>query len=274
MHAIKQYFLLATAVLTALALGACSQGSDNNTVDGINLVKKDQLTVCTHLPYKPFEFTDDSGDTVGFDVDLVDLLAKDLDVKLDVISMSWNQIVSGAAFSAGKCDVAMGGASITDKRKESVKFSDPYFNATQALLVKKDSDIDSLEDMADHKLGAQTATTGFLYAKKHADEFHYQTVEFDDLALMLTGVSSGKVAGAIGDNGPLAYYAAHNGDTRVADSFDTGEKYAFMVAKDDDNADKLVERLNDVLAKAREDGTYDKLYKKWFGKAPDNQDSE
>lgn len=268
---LHRHTLFIVFCLLTVALGACSQGS-GGTADGIHLVAKNKLTVCTHLPYKPFEFSNDSGDVVGFDVDLARLLAKNLGVKLDVTSMDWNQITSGAAFAANKCDLAMGGATITEQRKKAVQFSDPYFKATQALLVKKGSGIHGLADLSGKRLGMQTDTTGEVYTKKHAEQYHYTPVVFDDLALLTTAVSAGKVAAAIQDNGPLAYYAAHSGDTRLAASFDTGERYGFMAAKDNDNADKLIQRLNKVLGKARKDGTYAAKYKHWFGRAPGGAD--
>lgn len=253
--------------LLAVALGACSQGS-GTTVDGIHLVKKGKLTVCSHLPYKPFEFTNDAGKVVGFDVDLAQWLADDLGVGLDVVSISWNQIVSGAVFSSGKCDLGMGGATITAKRKKSVQFSAPYFKATQALLVKKGSGITGLSDLNGKRLGVQTATTGEVYAKKYANKYHYQIVVFDDLSLLTTAVSAGKVDAAIQDSAPLATYAHNSGDTAVVKRFDTGERYGFMAAKDNKNADKLIKRFNKDLAKARKDGTYAKRFQHWFGMLP------
>lgn len=258
---------VAIAGLAALALSACSE-EQGATVDGIHLVDDGALTVCTHLPYKPFQFTNDDGEVVGFDVDILKLLADDLGVEEKVVSMDWNQITSGAVFAANKCDIAMGGATITDKRKEAVLFSDPYFNATQALLVKADSGIEGLDDLDGKRLGIQTDTTGAIYAEKRADEYGYTTVVFDDLALETTAVSAGKVAAAIGDNGPLYQYAEENDGTTVAAEFDTGEHYGFLAKKDDDNAKKLVERLNAQIAQAKDSGKYDEIYKKWFGHLP------
>lgn len=262
--------LICAAALT-LVLPACSQ-DEGGTVDGIDLVEAKALTVCTHLPYKPFQFTDESGEVVGFDVDILKLLADDLGVKEKVVSMGWSQITSGAVFVADKCDVAMGGATITDKRAEAVLFSDPYFSATQALLVKKDSDIEGLADLKGKRLAIQTDTTGALYAKEHVDEHGYTPVVFDDLALLTTAVSAGKTAAAIGDNGPFYQYAEDNPGTKVAVELDTGEHYGFLAQKDDPNAKKLVERLNGLIADARESGEYDRIYKKWFGHAPADAD--
>lgn len=261
--------------LLALVLSACSEDK-GGTVDGVHLVDKNALTVCTHLPYKPFQFTNDSGEVVGFDVGLLDLLADDLGVEQQVVSMDWSQITSGAVFAANKCDIAMGGATITDERKQAVAFSDPYFNSTQALLTKSDAGIEGLDDMQGKRLGIQADTTGEIYARKHEKEYGYTPVVFDDLALETTAVSAGKVDAAIGDNGPLYQYASEHDGTTIAAEFDTGERYGFMAAKDDESAAKLLDRLNRVLAKARENGAYDRIFKQWFGHLPPaiNEDGE
>lgn len=264
----RRRIALSVAVVgLSLGLAACSQ-DQGGTVDGIHLVDQNALTVCTHLPYKPFQFTNGQGDVVGFDVDMLQLLADDLGVKEHVISMDWNQITSGAVFTANKCDLAMGGASITPTRAKAVAFSAPYFDSTQALLVKKDSNIKELSDLRGKRLGIQTDTTGAIYARKHAEEYGYDTVEFDDLALETTAVPAGKVAAAIGDNGPLYQFAQDNPTTAVAGEIETGEQYGFMAKKNDDNAKALLTRLNQQIAQARDNGTYDRLYKKWFGRLP------
>src|SRR5699024_5678253 len=196
-------FLRAAAVLVAgIACGLSTTtwaADQSNAADNIKLVHPGTLTMCTHLPYKPFEFVNKDREVVGFDVALGKLLAKDLGVGTEVVSIGWNQIVSGAVFAARKCDIAMGGATITAKRKESVQFSDPYFNATQVLLTKKDAGISDLADLKGKRLGVQTATTGQVYAEKHAEENGYTMVVYDDLALLTTAVSSGAVAASIQD---------------------------------------------------------------------------
>lgn len=258
---------MGVAVAASLLLGVTGTAfaaSSNGNSAGIKLVHPGTLTVCTHLPYKPFEFVNDKRQIVGFEVDLVDLLAKKLGVGTKVISIDWNQITSGLVFDAHKCDIAMGGATITAKRAKAVLFSDPYFNATQALLVKKGSGIHGLADLKGKRLGAQTATTGQLYAQKHQAANGYKIVIFADLALETSAVSAGTVAAAIQDNTSLGAYALAHPDTELATEFDTGEHYGFMTKKDDPNSTKLMDAFNAVLAKAKQDGTYHKLFVQWF----------
>src|SRR5215213_2903927 len=138
--------IVAVAALSTIVLAACaptqtpsssSSPAGSGSPGQISLVTPGKLTVCTHLSYKPFEFKDSSNKVVGFDVDLMDLVAKKLGVTLEIFDVDFASQTSGAVFAARKCDAAMGAVTITDKRKEAVAFSDPYFKATQALLVKK-----------------------------------------------------------------------------------------------------------------------------------------
>lgn len=262
----KTVAALAAACLM-LVVSGCG-GDEGGTTEGIDLVSKGKLTICTHLPYKPFEFPDDSGEVVGFDAELLGLLAKDLDLDVEVVDIGWNQIMSGAVFETDKCDIGMGAMTINPEREDALLISDPYFEATQALLVQTDSGYQGLEDLDGKKLGVQTDTTGQEYGDEHADEFGYETIVFDDSITEFNAVKSGQVDAAINDNGALYDFVQSEPDTEVSTEFDTGEVYGFPAMKDDDNAQKLIDRLNKVLAKAKKDGTYDEIYKKWFGTGP------
>ncbi|MGH1563364.1 transporter substrate-binding domain-containing protein [Mumia sp. DW29H23] len=259
----------AGALALTVTMAACGgdDGDDSAaSVDGIDIVKSGTLTICTNLPYKPFQYPDDSGEIVGFDTDLLGLLADDMGLETEIVDVDWNQVTSGAAFKAGKCDVGMGGMTITPEREAAIAISDPYFEATQALLVKADSGIGGLEDLKGKKLGVQTDTTGEVYANENAAKYGYTPVAFDDLSLEATALKAGRVDAAINDNGVLYDFVKDNPDTAVATEFDTGEEYGFAAEKDA-NGEKLIERLNGVLKTAQEDGTYDEITKKYFGES-------
>jgi polar amino acid transport system substrate-binding protein len=261
---------VAVAVL-ALTLSACGKdsgsGGDAAKLDGITLVKSGKLTTCTHLSYKPFEYKEGSK-VVGFDVDLLDLLAKDLGVEQEVISIEWAQITSGAAYQAKKCDMGMGAMTITPSRQAAIGITDPYMDASQVLLVKKGAPYKSLADLKGKKIGVQADTTGKDYATAAAKTGGFEVVVFNDLALQTNSVKSGRVDAAINDNGALYNFVTANPDTEVSTEFDTGEKYGFAAKKGDPSGEKLISKFNELLAKAKTDGTYNTLYKKWFGIEP------
>ena len=101
------------------------------------LVEAGALTVCTHLAYRPFQYLDTDNTTIiGFDVDLADVIAKKLGVTQKIVDIDFGQITSGAVFESGKCDLGAAAITITEERNAAAPFTDPYFDATQALLVK------------------------------------------------------------------------------------------------------------------------------------------
>ncbi len=251
----------------ALLLAGCS-GQNGTTTHGVHLVKKGRLTVCTHLPYKPFEFTNKKRKVTGFDVDMMRLLAKKLDVKEKVISVAWSKVTSGAVFKANECDMAMGGATITPKRAQSVQFTKPYFDSTQAVITQTDSPVHNLADLKGKRLGVQTETTGKRYAESHQTKFGYKIIIFDDISLETAAVRSGRVAAGLSDNSALGPYVKNHPKTHIVERLDTGEHYGFIAAKNSANANKLIKMMNQVITQAQKDGTYKKLFKKWFGQAP------
>jgi polar amino acid transport system substrate-binding protein len=244
-----------------LVLSACATDTPTVTTEsGVEVIKEGKLTVCTHLPYEPFQYNE-GGEVVGFDVDLMDLVAEDLDLEQEIVNTPFETIETGQAMSTGQCDIAAAGMTITEDRDRVIDFSDPYFEATQALLVKKGAGYDSLEALDGKTLGVQVGTTGQEYAEKNVPE-GVELKVFEDLALLLEAVKSGSVDAAINDNTVLLDYAAQNPDTEMTTEFETGEQYGFGVAQGE-NAE-LLDAVNKAFATAQEDGTYDQLFKKYF----------
>ena len=255
---------MAAGLVLALGLSAC--GSSTTTADsGANLIKKGKLSVCTQLPYQPFEFRRGS-DVVGFDISMMELVADEQDLEVDIVQTPFEGIQSGQALNTGQCDIAAAGMTITDARAKVIDFTDPYFEATQALLVKSAAPYDSLESLAGKRIAVQQGTTGEIYTKENAPK-NVKIQVFEDLGLLTTAVKTGQVDAAVQDNGPLLDFTQKNDDTKVAAEFDTGEEYGFAVKKDGN--EELLKIANDVIGKAKEDGTYDKVYKQWFGSSPD-----
>jgi polar amino acid transport system substrate-binding protein len=152
---------------------------------------------------------------------------------------------------------------ITEERKKNVDFSDPYFDATQAVLVDKKAGVTSLADVKSKnvKLGAQAQTTGEDYVKKQG----FDPVSFESSDAVLNGLRTGQVKAVVIDYPVVQGWLK---DKATADSFEvvdnlnTGEQYGFTVKKGNT---KLVQAINKALADAKADGTYKKLYEQWIG---------
>ena len=255
---------LAVAVsIAALALTAagCAKDDTSTTTDsGIELVKEGTLSICTHLPYEPFEFTE-GGEVVGFDPDVLKIAADAEGLDTEVIDVAWETITTGEALNTNQCDVAAGAMTITDERAAVMDFTDPYFTATQALMTKTGSGITSLEDLAGKKVAVQDGTTGADYVRENAPE-DTEIVSYEDSSLMQQAVLTGKTDAGVNDNGLLNYFVSQNPEVEVVTEFETGEEYGFSVKKDGN--DDLLSAINDGIAS----DDYDTVYEKWFGTAP------
>ena len=261
--------LSAAASALALTLTGCANYSSSTpaasgsaSAAGPTLMAAGKLTVCTHLAYKPFQYKDDSNKIVGFDVDIIDVVAKKLGVTQDIVDIEFGQITSGAVFAAKKCDLGAAAITITDERKKATNFSDPYFAATQALLVKTDSSVKDLSGLKGKVLAVQTDTTGQKYAEDNKSQYGYTVKVFDDMTSGANAVLAGTVDAAINDNGVVYDYAKDNPKTTVVKEFNTNENYGFNMALDNT---ALLAVVNDTLKSAKADGTYNTIYKKWFG---------
>ncbi len=260
----------AIAGVAAVSLAACANNSGTpaaqNTAgggaDAIQLVSQGKLTACTHLAFKPFQFKDSSGKIVGYEVDLIDLVAKDLGVTQEIVDISFDQITSGSVFAAKKCDVGAAAITIREERAKAATFAEPHFDSTLALLVKADSVYTKIDDLKGQQVAVQTDTTGKEWGDENAGKYGYTTRVFDDMPTAANSVLGGVTAGNINDNGVLYDFAKDNPTTKVIQEFETGEQYGFNVSNDNK---ALATKINEVLDKARADGTFNEIYKKWFG---------
>ncbi|MEU0384024.1 transporter substrate-binding domain-containing protein [Streptomyces chartreusis] len=254
-----------TATAGLLLVAGCTSTDDGGSgkktaAGGVELVKAGKLTTCTHLPYPPFQSEID-GKVQGFDVSLIDLVAKDLGVRQDIVDQPFENFKTGGSLNAGQCDLAAAGMTITEERKKNVDFSDPYFNATQAVLVDKKSGIGSFADLKGKKLGAQAQTTGEDYAKSKG----LDPVSFESSDAVLNGLRTGQVQAVVIDYPVVQGWLKDkaNADAfKVVDNIETGEQYGFTVKKGNT---KLLAAINKAIKDAETDGTYKKLYEQWIG---------
>ncbi|MFF3059872.1 transporter substrate-binding domain-containing protein [Streptomyces sp. NPDC057909] len=268
----RRIAVICAVVALALPLSACSSSGDGATVKGAKLIKSGQITTCTHLPYAPFQSEKD-GKVVGFDVSMIDLVAEDLGVKQEVVDKSFETIKTGADLNASVCDVAAAGMTITDERKQNLDFSDPYFDATQALLARKGVKAASVEDITKQKLklGSQSSTTGEDFAHSHGAD--PQSFESSDAEL--NGLRTGQVDVIVQDYPVVQNWLkdpANSAKFEIVGNLDTGEQYGFAVRKGGNP--KLLAAINQAIKDAKSDGTYKKLYEQWIGPMPKGADAQ
>ena len=154
-------------------------------------------------------------------------------------------------------------STITEERKRTVDFSAPYFAADQSLMVKKGSSIATVADLKGQVIGAQLGTTGADYAKDEIDSKSLRTYDVIDDAF--NALQTGQIAAVINDC-PVSKYAERSKpDLTVVRRIQTGESYGLAFAK---GSGALRSAVNGALARIKADGTYTRLFSKWFGKDP------
>jgi len=250
--------VLLAAVLVATGCGDDDGGSSSS--GSLNTITEGQLRVGSDIPYAPFEFGR-APDYEGFDVDVVNEIAKRLDLKAEFVKTPFDPIFRNLA--QGRFDMVASAASITPEREQTIDFSEPYFPADQSLMVKRGSDIKTTEDVAGKRVGAQVGTTGADYAKDKTDAATVRTYDLIDDAFK--ALQAGQVDAVLNDF-PVSKYAERSKpELQVVQRIATGEEYGLGFNKNDT---KLRTEVNKALNEMKDDGTYTKIYKKWFEEDP------
>jgi polar amino acid transport system substrate-binding protein len=244
-------------VLVVLVLVAAGCGDDNGGSGGGGSVP-DSLTVGSDIPYPPFEFG--KPPYQGFDVDVANEIAKGLGTKLTFKKTPFDTIFRDLA--QGKFDLVISASTITPEREKTVDFSDSYFPADQSLMVKRGSDIKTVDDLDGKVVGAQLGTTGAAYAKDKTSAKTVRTYDLIDDAF--NALEAGQVEAVINDC-PVSKYAenSHN-DLVVVQAIDTNEEYGIAFQKGSD----LRSKFNEQLAKLRDNGGLERISNKWFKGRP------
>ena len=220
--------------------------------------------IATDTVFKPFEYTDENGDFVGIDVELLAAIAKDQGFQYELRSLGWYSAI--AACQAGQADGMIAGASITDERKASGwMFSDGYFNATQSMTVKKGSDIAGFEDLKGKTAGVKTGTQGAAYAESLQDTYDFEITYYEDSPTMYQAVLGGQAAACFEDT-PIMAASIQTGDLDlqiVQATANEGAPYGFAIF--DEDKQELLDMFNRGLENIKADGTYDKVIADYLG---------
>ena len=220
------------------------------------------LVVGTSPDFPPFEYVSKNGTIVGFDMDLIRLLAKKIGYKdIKIVSMDFDSLIP--ALLKGKIDVIAAGMSITPEREKVVAFTIPYWHADQAVLVRASSSWvpKSMADLSGKVVGVETGTTGADYVKKFVSKYNIKVKEYSSFVLAVQDLVNGRIDAVVMD-APVAKMFTHKYPVKIAFVIHTGEVYGFAVRKSDT---KLLQALNEALKQVLNSTEYRKLVEKYFG---------
>lgn len=263
----KKTWVFMLALILLLVLAACGGGDDSSGDDGEadadngDYDLNDSYTVVSDNSFVPFEFMED-GELVGFDIELITAVAEEAGFEIDgeIQTTNFDGIIPG--LQTGQFEIAVAGISITEERKGTVDFSDPYYESGITIAVPEDNkDINSLEDLEGKTIATRLGSTSSQFLEENLEDKTIDTYEQLDQVYM--SVENGSADAAVYDLPNVEYYIATTGDglKAVGDTYQA-EDYGIAISKGND---ELVAAINDALATLHENGTYDEIYDKWFG---------
>lgn len=254
----KVRLILSGLLIMGLVFSAvgCGGGQDADQT-------RTKLVVGTEATFPPMEFME-GGEYVGFDMDLIRAIGEVENMDVEIQPLGFDALIP--AIQTGQIDCTIAAMSITEERKESVDFTEPYFQAGLIVAVSTDNtDINSLEDLEGRKIAAQIGTTGAdasngVKEKNAATEISI----FNSTGEAFMALEGGVVDAVINDHPVTMYYINTEGKDKVkavGEVFAAEDTYGIAVKKGNT---ELLNKLNDGMQKIKDNGTYDEIYDKWF----------
>lgn len=222
-----------------------------------------EYVVGTDAAYAPFESVNDKNEIVGFDIEVMKAISDKAGFKVKFENTPWEGIFN--SLQNGERDLLISAITITDERKADKDFSEPYFEAQQLIAVPKNSSIAKFEDLKGKKVGVQNGTTGDEVVKKLLGETSPNIKRFESTPLALKELENGGVDAVVADNGVVLEYVKNNSDKgfkTISDNSFEKEFYGIAVKKGNK---EVLDKVNQGLKKIKDDGTYQKIYDKYFG---------
>ena len=245
--------VMAAALVTGCGATDIATGNSNSKIASDTLADG-VITVGTNADFQTFEYVGDDGQPDGFDMALIKAVGEKLGVEVVVENMEFDSLVSSIG---SKTDVAIAGMTVTEERKQSVDFSEPYYNAVQHVLVPKNSPIAAYDDLIGKTIGVQLGTTGDFIVEEiegATDQQYNKAVD------AVNDLVNGRLDAVIIDSNPAGVFASNYPD-QIKDlngeDFGFGvEEYAIALPKGDT---ALKEAIDVAITNMKEDGTFDKL---------------
>lgn len=220
--------------------------------------------VATDTVFRPFEFTNENGEFVGIDVDILAAIAEDQGFQYELKSLGWDAAV--AAVQSGQADAIIAGATIKQERIDSGwMFSDGYYNATQTFVLAEGSDIKGYEDLAGKNVAVKNGTAGMDFANSLKDEYGFTTSVFEDSPTMYQDVILGNSVACVEDT-PIMADSIKIGNLAltIPEGMESeGAPYGFAIMNESNQ--ELLDMFNAGLANIKANGKYDEILEKYLG---------
>lgn len=236
---------------------ASSEAASETETAELSTVEPGKLIMSTNAAFPPYEMTTDSGEFEGIDIETAQAIADKLGLELQIDDMDFDAAL--LAVQQGKSDMVMAGVTVTDERQNVMDFTDSYATGIQSIIVKEDSDIASVDDLAGKKIGTQRGTTGYLYC---SDDFGDENVvAYDDGLTAVQMLNNGQVDCVVIDNAPAKEFVAANPGLKLLDTAYVEEDYAIGVGKGNT---ELKDAINTALEELKADGTLQAIVDKYI----------
>ena len=272
----KKLLVLALAASMTLGLAACGSSSSDKaaetapaetteSADAAESTGSDKTwVIAMDTVFRPFEYTDENGEFVGIDVDIIKAVAANQGFNIDIQSLGWDAAVT--AVQAGQADALLAGASITDERKANGWiFSDSYYDSYQVFAAKADSGIESLDDLKGKTIAVKNATAGANYAESLKDEYGFKIDTYEDSPTMYQAVVLGQADACVEDKPIMADNIKTGGlDLTIVESTASEvAPYGFAIMNEDNQ--ELLDMFNKGLQEIKDNGTYEEILNKYLG---------
>ena len=263
------------ALVLGLGLSACggqstdtakaSSSAPAESASGATTASGKTYKIALNAEFAPFESITSEGKMEGFDIDLMDALGKAGGFQVEYKHQPWEGLFT--TINTGDADAIISAVTMTDERKQTMAFSDPYYTITQIVLVPQGKSVASVNDLKNlDKVGVVTGQTGDLAVQKILGATSDKIVRYETFALAAKEIENGSVDVVISDSAVVANYVKNNGDkgfamVQVPDFAE--EHYGIAVAKDNT---ELLNTFNAALKTIKENGEYQKILDKYFAK--------
>ena len=236
---------------------ASSEAASETETAELSTVEPGKLIMSTNAAFPPYEMTTDSDEFEGIDIETAQAIADKLGLELQIDNMDFDAAL--LAVQQGKADMVMAGVTVTDERQNVMDFTDSYATGIQSIIVKEDSDIASVDDLAGKKIGTQRGTTGYLYC---SDDFGDENVvAYDNGLTAVQMLNNGQVDCVVIDNAPAKEFIAANPGLKLLDTAYVEESYAIGVGKGNT---ELKDAINTALEELKADGPLQTIVDKYI----------